>query len=263
MTVFTFQSAFLQRPDTDGKPLGTSAALMLSLLVALSTQEADERGWFALSPQRGEEIIGFSHDTQKRIRERLMAAGYIRYRFKGQGGQIQYFVCTQDAYKVSTQNAYKQGNEIGAEGVSTQNAYKAEGFPPSSPPSLPFPDPISLNPPIIPPPQGNRERRTTKPAFIPPTLEEIQAFVVKERGGSMADAENFFDHFSANGWRVSGKTPMRDWKAAARKWVRTSAQWEAPSQARAGPPGNGRDRNRGVQEAAEEIDRWFSTPGAT
>lgn len=152
---FNFRPDFLALPDADGNPLGTSAALMLSALAHCAETEADERGWFALSAKRAEAMTGFSHDTQKRLREKLMAAGYLRFRFKGQGGQVQYMVCTQNAYKggsertkVSTQNAYK---EPVSEVVSTQNAYK-EGTTPLLSPSLSLPQTPTLTlPPIIPP----------------------------------------------------------------------------------------------------------------
>lgn len=60
--------------------------------------------------------------------------------------------------------------------------------------------------------------------FTPPTLEEVAAYV-KERELQM-DPEAFFDHFTANGWRVSGKTPMKDWRAAVRNWARKEGRFE-------------------------------------
>jgi hypothetical protein len=36
------------------------------------------------------------------------------------------------------------------------------------------------------------------------------------------EANKFFDYYSSNGWKVSGKSPMKDWRAAARNWVRNS-----------------------------------------
>lgn len=38
-------------------------------------------------------------------------------------------------------------------------------------------------------------------------------------GRSEIEAEKFFDHYTANGWKV-GKNPMKDWKATARNWKR-------------------------------------------
>lgn len=36
------------------------------------------------------------------------------------------------------------------------------------------------------------------------------------------EAQKFFDYFSSNGWKVGGKAPMKDWKAAARNWIRNA-----------------------------------------
>lgn len=48
-----------------------------------------------------------------------------------------------------------------------------------------------------------------------PTLEEIIAYC-RERGNNV-NPQGFFDYYTANGWRV-GNNPMRDWKAAIRRW---------------------------------------------
>ncbi|TCN61643.1 hypothetical protein CLV25_12526, partial [Acetobacteroides hydrogenigenes] len=43
--------------------------------------------------------------------------------------------------------------------------------------------------------------------------------------------QKFFNHFQSNGWRVGGKTPMRDWMAAASNWMINSANFaKAPVQ---------------------------------
>ena len=38
------------------------------------------------------------------------------------------------------------------------------------------------------------------------------------------EAQKFHDHFTSNGWLVSGKTPMADWQAAARNWLNRSKE---------------------------------------
>lgn len=63
-------------------------------------------------------------------------------------------------------------------------------------------------PPIV--PQGGRAR---------PTLDEVKAYC-RERGNSV-DPQQWFDHYTANGWKV-GKNPMRDWQAAVRTWEKSS-----------------------------------------
>ena len=60
--------------------------------------------------------------------------------------------------------------------------------------------------------------KPTRKKFIPPTLEEVQAYCV-ERNNNV-DAERFINHYTSNGWLV-GKNKMKDWKAAVRTWERS------------------------------------------
>jgi len=61
-------------------------------------------------------------------------------------------------------------------------------------------------------------------AFAPPPLETVKSYFATI-GGSEADAESFHDHFTSNGWRVGGRTPMKDYRAAARQWMRRKADF--------------------------------------
>lgn len=63
-------------------------------------------------------------------------------------------------------------------------------------------------------PKTPRERAPPN-RFVKPTPEEINAYC-QERGNSV-DAQQFFDHYEANGWKV-GKASMKDWRAAVRTW---------------------------------------------
>ena len=64
-----------------------------------------------------------------------------------------------------------------------------------------------------------KETQQTAPVkrFIKPTLEEILAYC-KEQNYSVTP-QAFFDFYESKGWKV-GNTPMKDWKAAVRNWVR-------------------------------------------
>jgi hypothetical protein len=61
-----------------------------------------------------------------------------------------------------------------------------------------------------------------KVSNIPETLE-VATIYAESIGLSKVEAEAFFDHFTANGWKVGGKSPMRDWKAALRTWKRNNS----------------------------------------
>lgn len=58
--------------------------------------------------------------------------------------------------------------------------------------------------------------------MTPPTVEEVRLYWLAAllRG----DADEFYDHFKANGWKV-GRVPMQDWEAAARNWSRNEVKW--------------------------------------
>jgi len=62
---------------------------------------------------------------------------------------------------------------------------------------------------------GESENPPKRTRFIPPSLEEVQAYCKERKKG--VNAEKWFNYYTANGWKV-GKNPMKDWKAAVRTW---------------------------------------------
>ena len=45
------------------------------------------------------------------------------------------------------------------------------------------------------------------------------------------EAQKFFNYYEANGWKIGGKTPMQNWKAAARNWILNAKQIKKLSRA--------------------------------
>jgi hypothetical protein len=66
--------------------------------------------------------------------------------------------------------------------------------------------------------------------FIKPTLAESYAYGA-ELGMKKDEVSAWYDHFESNGWRVSGKTPMKDWQAALRNGKRYAITLPANGQA--------------------------------
>ena len=60
-------------------------------------------------------------------------------------------------------------------------------------------------------------KKSTK--FIPPTLEEVQAYC-QERNNSV-DPEKWFNFYAAKGWMI-GKNKMKDWHRAVMTWEKGS-----------------------------------------
>ena len=54
---------------------------------------------------------------------------------------------------------------------------------------------------------------------IIPSQNDISTYF-KDLSYPESEAVKFYDHFQSNGWKVGGKAPMKDWKAAARNWCR-------------------------------------------
>lgn len=72
-------------------------------------------------------------------------------------------------------------------------------------------------------PRPSARRKRTR--FSPPTEAECREYAV-ELGMDAEDGSEFHDHFSANGWKVSGKAAMKDWRASLRNWMRRKPQFE-------------------------------------
>jgi DNA-binding transcriptional MocR family regulator len=63
--------------------------------------------------------------------------------------------------------------------------------------------------------------------------EVLESF--KEVGAEESEALAFFDYYEANGWTQGRNKPIKDWKAAARGWIRRSHQFKKNETKRSGP----------------------------
>lgn len=75
---------------------------------------------------------------------------------------------------------------------------------------------------------------TTRTRFVPPTIDECLAYgqslkvtIAGEEHRITADSVRaFFDHFTSNGWKVSGRAAMKDWRAAMGTWARNDVKFK-------------------------------------
>lgn len=63
---------------------------------------------------------------------------------------------------------------------------------------------------------------------IPKSLEEVKEFF-SSMNYDLLEADKFYNYFESNGWLVSGKSKMQNWKAAARNWIMRSEQYKSKS----------------------------------
>ena len=73
-------------------------------------------------------------------------------------------------------------------------------------------------------------QKKEKEESVRATLEEAITFFKLENFPEI-EAHKFFNHFESNGWRVGGKTPMKNWHAAARNWMLNSTNFAPKSKA--------------------------------
>lgn len=72
-----------------------------------------------------------------------------------------------------------------------------------------------------------------KTKFRTPSLEEVKEFFL-ELKSSENEAENFHNYFESNGWLVGGKAKMKNWKAAARNWIKRSTNFTGSNRGSSG-----------------------------
>ena len=85
-----------------------------------------------------------------------------------------------------------------------------------------------------------------------PQLQEVEEFF-KSVNYPAEEAQKFFNHYKAIGWKIKGITPIEDWQAAAHKWMLNAKKWEpeASYEDKSSPLGGGFRRGSGYGAGAE------------
>lgn len=68
--------------------------------------------------------------------------------------------------------------------------------------------------------QSSTYEYTPPKKFIPPTVDEVQAYCM-ERGNNI-DAEYFVSYYEARGWSLGKGTKMKNWKSAVVTWEKNN-----------------------------------------
>ena len=74
--------------------------------------------------------------------------------------------------------------------------------------------------------ETTQQERVSAKRFTPPTKEQIFDFCLDNEIN--LDVDRFYDYYASKGWKV-GSSPMKDWKAAVRNWVRRDKEKPAAS----------------------------------
>lgn len=72
---------------------------------------------------------------------------------------------------------------------------------------------------------GKKERRNFPSDEVKnPTFNQVKTYFTSKQWPPI-EAQKFFNYFQSNGWLVGGKTPMKNWQAAARNWMLNSEKF--------------------------------------
>lgn len=77
----------------------------------------------------------------------------------------------------------------------------------------------------IPQKEKKENNFSEKGNFIPPSIQDVCDFF-KEKNKLQIEAEIFYNHYKSNGWKISAKTHIVDWKAAAEKWILSNEKYQ-------------------------------------
>lgn len=98
------------------------------------------------------------------------------------------------------------------------------------------------------------EKEVKRKRFIPPTLEEVQAYCTERQND--VDAERFIDYYTANGWTQGKGKPVKDWKACVRTWERSG--YEKPKRKEVLPEYYGKQETEKATDAQRaEAQKWI------
>lgn len=75
----------------------------------------------------------------------------------------------------------------------------------------------------------NNTNNKKNTSFYKPSLDEVKEFFKVNSSTELAEveAEKYFNYYSSKGWIVGNKSPMKDWKAAARNWKLNANKFQA------------------------------------
>lgn len=161
--------------------------------------EIVERGSFITSVSSLSHETGLSEGEVRGALERLIKCKQINKQTTNRLTKI--IVCDYDSYQ-GCDNAGQQANDEQAVKQTTSEPTTIEE---------------EKKPIIDIKKDANASKEKSYRRFVKPTVEQVRAYCAENN--YQINAADFVDFYESKGW-VVGKSPMKDWKAAVRTWIR-------------------------------------------
>ena len=87
-----------------------------------------------------------------------------------------------------------------------------------------------------------------------PTLQDVKNYFASKLSTEL-ESEKFFNYFESNGWLVGGKTPMKNWQAAANNWLINVSKFNNNGKNKQTP-----QQNHSAGKLHASTDKNFSEP---
>lgn len=165
---------------------------------------------------------GFKNESKlKRVRKKVVGAGWLEYEPGRKGRAAQYRVLVPKAYSEAVSSPTFRGTSDPefTESHELSGALVTHKTPLSGSPVNQKADDIHTYT-LKPKKRGDKSPRV----FKKPSVDEVKQYVTEN--SYHVDAEEFVDHYTSNGWSV-GRAKMKDWQATVRKWNRRAAERSA------------------------------------
>ena len=194
----TIQGWMAMPKEEGGLALAGAELIAYALLYGFSQ---DDKSWYQGTQEYLADWCGCTTRNIRNILKSLLDKGYIEKREKRVRNITMYDYRTTDV-----SNFHPEEKFSGVQEKSSAHNYKNNYTTPSD---------ISSNEDISSPPKGKRQKQE---GFVKPQIEDVVAYCIEHE--FICDPYQFYDHFEANGWLVSGRAKMKDWVAALRNWER-------------------------------------------
>ena len=120
---------------------------------------------------------------------------------------------------------------------------------------------------LFPPPPEEKPKpsvKAKKPAFVPPTLDEVREFFRGKLPDWEAQAETFYNHYDSLDWHTSAGGKVQRWESRATLWI-TEEKLKPHEQQPINPADRRRaDKSAKARQLAEEcaaIDKGIDLAG--